>query len=346
MKVIRQDRQAGEIGMRPESPDDLWHLYNIIDSGDVVIASTYRRDESAKADKIRAERAEKKRMTLGISAEKIEFVEADARLKILGTIVEGPQDVGEHHSLLLEPGETLTVRKTKWSQAALERVKRSVDDSGKPRLLFVSIEADEAVVAVATQYGVKELARIYAPSSGKMYEQKAGGDFYGEVIEKVEQAAEPGMPLVLLGPGFAKESLLAKGKEKRPDLFKGAMIHHTGQAGLQGVHELMKAGMGAEAIKQSRLSLETSLVERALEEIAKGGPVAYGPKEVSDAVDAGAVETLLVLDKRVREAGVSRMMSDVEASRGRAVVISEHFEAGKKLEAIGGLAAMLRYRLP
>src|SRR5512133_3807670 len=98
MRIMHQDRFKGEIKLQVEVNDDLWHLFNIVRPGDLVFASTYRRDESAKVDKIRSERADKKRMTLGIRVEKMEFHEYDGRLRILGVIEEGPQDVGAYHT--------------------------------------------------------------------------------------------------------------------------------------------------------------------------------------------------------------------------------------------------------
>jgi protein pelota len=88
-----------------------------------------------------------------------------------------------------------------------------------------------------------------------------------------------------------------------------------------------------------------ALVEKALEEVAKDGPVAYGPAQVAEAVRAGAVELLLVLDTKVKEKEVEEMMASTEQARGRVVVVSEHHEGGMKLESLGGLAALLRYRI-
>jgi len=345
MRVLHQDRQAGEIKFQVETLDDLWHLYNIILPGDIVISVTYRRDES-KTDKLRAERGEKKRMVLGIRTENVDFHESESRLRVHGVIVEGPQDVGSYHTLNLSEGDVLTVRKTDWSPSILDRVKRAVEDSRKPRILFVSLENDEAVIAVARQFGIQEVARIYAPSSGKMYDQKEDRNYYEDIVEKVKQAAQPGVPLVILGPGFAKEALVALGKEREPDLFKGAHVYHTGQAGMPGVHELMKAGLGTEVLQGSRAAMETKLVEDVLTEIAKDGPVAYGPAEVERAVLMGAVETLLILDSIVRQNRSGHLMSRVEESRGKVIVVSERFEAGQKLGSIGGIAALLRFRLP
>ena len=345
MRVLHQDRQAGEIKFQVETLDDLWHLYNIIMPGDVVISVTYRRDES-KTDKLRAERGEKKRMVLGIITEKVDFHESESRLRVHGVIMEGPQDVGSYHTLNLGEGDVLTVRKAEWSSAVLDRVRRAVEDSRKPKILFVSLENDEAVIAIARQFGIQEVARIYAPSTGKMYDQKEDRNYYEDVVEKVKQTAQPAVPIIILGPGFAKEALLTLGKEREPDMFKEAHIYHTGQAGLPGIHELMKEGLGTEVVKGSRAALETKLVEDVLTEIAKDGAVAYGPAEVERAVSMGAVDTLLILDSVVRQNKAGPLMSRVEASRGKVVVVSERFEAGQKLESIGGLAALLRFRLP
>jgi len=74
--------------------------------------------------------------------------------------------------------------------------------------------------------------------------------------------------------------------------------------------------------------------------------VAYGPEEVQRAVAMGAVETLAILDSVVRKNRSGALMSAVENARGKIVVISERFEAGMKLESLGGVAALLRFKLP
>ena len=311
MRVLHQDRQAGEIKFQVETLDDLWHLYNIILPGDIVISVTYRRDES-KTDKLRAERGEKKRMVLGIRTENVDFHESESRLRVHGVIVEGPQDVGSYHTLNLAEGDVLTVRKTDWSPSILERVKRAVEDSKKPCVVFIALDDDEATVAVLRQFGIKRLADIYSGGHGKMYATKEEGDYFGEVISKAKQAHSAGVPIIVLGPGFAKETLMARGKERDPEMFSKAFLYHTGQSGMNGIQELMKRGMGAEVLKDSRVAEETELVERLLEQVGTDGLATYGPKEVREAAKAGAVEQLLILDSLVRERDVESLMRMVE----------------------------------
>lgn len=344
MRVLHQDSRTGEIKVQIDSLDDLWHLYNVIAPGDLVYAVTFRREE-VKADKIRSERGEKKRMRLGIRVEKVEFHEFDDRLRILGVIEDGPQDIGSYHTLNLQEGDVITIVKERWTNAQLKRIARAVEDTKRPQIVFVSMDQDEATVAVMRQFGVREIATIQAEKSGKMYEMKGERDFYKEVAEKVAQLASEEVPVVILGPGFAKEALLRRGKELYPEVFGRARIFNTGQSGMPGINELMKKGMGGGVLDESRVAMEMRLMEQVLSEISKDGAVTYGPAQVERAAQIGAIDTLLVLDSLMRTKDLDGLMRQVEETGGKVIVVSEHHDAGKELEALGGLAALLRFKV-
>ena len=120
MKVIFRDSRHGEIKLMPENLDDIWHLYNIIDEGDLVRGMTFRTDEQ-KNDKIRAKKAEKKRMKLGIRVKEVKFHEFSDRLRILGVIEEGPQDLGSHHTLNVDAEDmnVISIVKEEWKSHQL-----------------------------------------------------------------------------------------------------------------------------------------------------------------------------------------------------------------------------------
>jgi protein pelota len=42
---------------------------------------------------------------------------------------------------------------------------------------------------------------------------------------------------------------------------------------------------------------------------------------------------------------MEELLKAVETARGKVLMVSEHHEGGKKLEAIGGIAALLRFRV-
>ena len=340
MKYSQTDRG---IRIQLETDDDIWHIYNVLEVGDLVTASTLRRDSSV-TDKIRAERAEKKRMTLGIRVEKIEFSEDDLRLKVLGIIENGPQDIGQHHTLMMEVGDSPIIDKRHWKETQLERLKRAAADTNKPRMVFVSMDQDEATIAVLRQFGLKEVATIRSGRSGKQYQDDSkGGDYHGEIIAKLKLICEPGMPLVLLGPGFEKEQFAES--VKPAGISQSIFVYHTGQSGMQGVNELMKKGLGANLLRESRVGIEMEAVEKLMENIGKGGLATYGNQEVADAAAAGAVETLLVLDSKLRENDLDPIVRSVEQQKGNVIVVSSQHDGGRQLEALGGMGAILRYNL-
>ena len=341
MRVLHRDHRAGEIKLRIENADDLWHLSNLDQPGDLERASTYRREES-KTDKIRPEKAEKVRITLTLRVEKTEFQAFTDRLRISGIIVEAPQDLGRHHTLNVAVDDVLSVIKT-WKRHELQRIDDAVAATQKPLVTFLSLDDEEALLAQLRQYGVQELATIHAPGHGKMFDTGDAVTAYFEDILSKLKTSPLGEALVLVGPGFAREDFLAFLQSR--DAALAAKVHSQGtsQPGMRGVQEALRSGMGSKLFADSRVALETQLVERLLEAIATDRPCAYGRGEVAEAIEAGAVETLLVSESVVRDLQIERLMHDAEAARGTVVLVSPHHEAGAKLEGLGGVAALLRF---
>ncbi len=345
MRLLGEDRSSESVKLQIETDEDLWHLYNIVEEGDLVTASTTRREEKS-ADKLRAEKMEKKRMTLGIRIQKIEFSEEDLRLKLLGVIETGPQDIGQHHTLIFENGDSLTIQKKHWRATQIETVHRPVNDSKKPRIIFVSLDQDEATIAVLRQFGLKEITTIRSGRSGKQYEEKPSVDgYHGEIHTKLKFLMEPNMPLVLLGPGFEKEALSDDLKKIDPSLYAKIYVYHTGQCGMVGINELMKAGMGADVLRESSVGAELEAVEQLMTAISKDGLGTYGPNEVMNAAMSGAVDKLLILDKKVREQDLDDMVRAVESQKGEVIIVSSQHDGGKILESLGGIGALLRYKV-
>jgi protein pelota len=159
MKVIFKDLKHGEIKLMPENLDDIWHLYNIIDEGDLVRAVTFRTDDQ-KDDKIRSKKVEKKPMKVGIRVSEVKFHEFSDRLRIHGKIEEGPQDLGSFHTLNIDSDKMnkLSIVKEQWQDHQLQRIDEAVKQSSQVILTFVSLDEDEATVAVLRQSGVQWIA--------------------------------------------------------------------------------------------------------------------------------------------------------------------------------------------
>lgn len=304
-------------------------------------ATTFRREER-RTDKIRPERGEKVRVKLGLRVEKVEFHDFSDRIRIHGVIEEGAMDLGSHHTLNVEPGTPVELVK-EWRPPQLRRIEEAVKATTEPIVTLVSMDDEAALVAQMHQYGIREVAEVRAEGGGKLYDSEPSREeFFSQVLGKLQQLdLSPG--LVILGPGFMREKFLQYGRERASQSFQGAYTFGTGHAGMTGIQEALKGGLAAKILQDSRVGMETRLVERVLEEIAKEGLYAYGPEDVGMALEAGAVETLLVTDEMSRSRETEELMRKAEERRGKVVVVSTHHDAGRKLRALGGVGALLRF---
>lgn len=153
------------------------------------------------------------------------------------------------------------------------------------------------------------------------------------------------MPIVLLGPGFEKEALLKSIKNIDDNRFRDIYVYHTGQSGMVGINELMKTGMGADILRKSSVGYELESVENLMIEISKDGLGVYGQTEVMNAIISGAVEKLLILDTKIREKNLDDIIRMVESKKGSVIIVSSQHDGGKELASLGGIGALLRYKI-
>lgn len=187
MKVVHRDHKHHTIKVIPEVLDDLYHLAQLVAPGDLVRASTYRTPELTD-DVERRGKIEKKRMTLTLEVQDVEFHAFSDRLRIHGVIKEGPQDLGLHHTFNVEADgrDDLAITKPHpWRGHALDRLKRAQEEAGRPVLFILAIEEDEATLAEVLQHGVREVSTVSTSGRGKMYEQKGPSGFFDEVVLRV-----------------------------------------------------------------------------------------------------------------------------------------------------------------
>ena len=84
----------------------------------------------------------------------------------------------------------------------------------------------------------------------------------------------------------------------------------------------------------------------------KEGKATYGQKEVKKAVEQGAVEILMLTDNFITKkreentfSKVEEIMKNTEKISGKVKIISSEHEGGQKLDGLGGMAAILRYKI-
>ncbi|OPY35377.1 MAG: Peptide chain release factor subunit 1 [Methanoregula sp. PtaU1.Bin051] len=328
----------GEIRLLPESIDDLWHLQHLIAPGDLVFATTLRSVESA-SDKIRPEKVEKRPVRLGIRVERAEFSVHGVRLRISG-IIEHGVDAGSHHTLNVETGYEISVIR-RWRQVDLDRIDRAVKASVYGVIHILTIEEGEAELFRLRQYGPENIVTV-TMGSGKGAEINTRQAFFDQLVS---HCASITGPLVIAGPGFVKDDFVKYLKGKNPAVGDRVLVVETRRIGRGAVQDVIGLGAIEKLIGDLQLGREVKLMDDVLMRISQDGAVAYGTRDVADAIGYGAAEQVIITDTLLHDATVTRLIEKAEGMRAKIIVLSSAFEPGERLDALGGIAALLRYKL-
>ncbi|AKB27290.1 putative cell division protein [Methanosarcina siciliae T4/M] len=348
MRVTKRSLRGreGEIAVTAETLDDLWHLKYIVEKGDLVFALTKRKADAA-SDKLRPEKVEKVKVRLGIRVEEMEFHKFANRLRIHGPIEHG-MDAGSYHTLNVEIGTNISIFKEHWKNDQLQRIQDAEEAGKRPKVVIVAVEEGDADIGFVRHYGIEVYSHI-RQSSGKR-ENGLRSDFFREIVDQLRHAVPEDASIVIAGPGFTKEDFLKYFHEIEPEMASKALTEDTSMIGMSGFQEVLRRGAVDRIMQESRIARESSLMEDLLREISMDGKAAYGFADVKNALNYGAVETLLIADETLREGrekgeDIDKVLMKVEQAQGKVVVFSTAFEPGEKLHKLGGVAALLRFKV-
>jgi protein pelota len=319
----------------------------MIRPGDLVGASTTRRDPEAPSEAKAAEK-ERRRVWLVVKTEQVEFHGFGTQhVRVTGPIVEGPFDQGRHHTLDLGEGTELTLQKDDWSGGDESLLEEGQQAAGEPVVVVASVDWGEATLVRLRGRMVQPIADIRRTLPGKRYggagTEKARTEYRDEVATLLIRESEGAAGVIVAGPGFFKEDLGKAIQEQSPTVAAKVKLIATAESGGQGVQELLKSGAGSALLRGSVAAEEAGLVERLVTALGGGRRAAIGPKETEAALGAGAVETLLVGESHLPAPEIARILDVARSGRVRVFIVSALGEAGHRLDGLGGVGALLRY---
>jgi protein pelota len=354
VKIIEQNLRKGFVKVVPGSLDDLWHLYNVIYKGDEVYAYTSR---AIKFDQeySRPKSAERVSAFMGVAVESVSWDKFLGKLRVHGLICHAPDIIptGAHHTLNVSLNQPLTIVKKEWPKHSVDRLIRA-SKTEKP-MLILAIDDEGFAIAEVKQYGVEIKVEERMKLPGKLEAEKRSAavkEYFNQVLESLEQLwASKHSPIVIVGVGFVKNDLAKFIADNAGDLAKSvADVKSVNSGGVAGIYEAMRSGVLLKTARQLRIVGETEIIEEVMKRLGKGeATVTYGLAEVQNAVRMGAVEKLVLADTLLRDSQeeqrlhLEELMREVEQRRGGVTVVSTEHEAGAKLLALGGIAALLRF---
>ncbi len=370
MKLVSRDVSgkdgAGTVVLRPEEPEDMWAIYNLISEGDLVRTTTFRKvvKESATGSTT----SNKIRLNLTIQVERVQFDPDTCVLRLSGKNREESAHVkmGAYHTLDLELQRNFTIQKNCWDTVVLERLDEACDPVKQAEVAALVMQPGLANVCLLTGSMTIVRQRIEMPIPKK----RAGNVAHDKVLQKFYRAIYEALlrhvnfaqvkAILLASPGFANTDFFAflnneaQLKEDKAVLQNKAkfVLCHSSSGHKHALEEVLtQPGIQARLADTKAVGEVQALGDFFVMLSAQPDRAQYGFNHVRIAAEHDAVETLLMSDSmfRIRDFVARRkyvdLVESVKAKGGRFLCFSSLHVTGEKLHQLGGVAAVLRFPL-
>ncbi|KAI8325843.1 protein pelota [Martensiomyces pterosporus] len=370
MKLLKQDIEkdhSGYVRLVAEQPEDMWHIYNLIQKGDQLQASTIRGVKSeSNTGSVTTDRV---RLKLTISIEDVFFDVQAGALRINGrNIVENKYvGLGQYHTLDLEMNQPFTLSKPEWDLISLQRIKDACDITRQADVAAVTMQEGLAVICLLTQYMTVVRQRIEVPIPRKRkgsttnYE-KGVVRFYDQIYRGIKQHVDFSVvKVVILGsPGFVRdqfyEYMMAQAVKTDDKVImenkSKFLLVHTSSGHKGALEEVMRDPQIKARLADTKSAQEVRALDGFYQMLNSNPDRAfYGFDDVRKAADNGAIGTLMVTDELFRAADIPtrrkyiRLVEDSKASNAEVLVFSSLHVSGEQLNQLTGVAAILNFPL-
>ncbi|KAJ2315389.1 Translation factor pelota [Coemansia sp. RSA 2611] len=370
MKLLSEyieKNQSGSVRLIPQEPEDMWHVYNLIQKGDQLTASTVRGVKSeSKTGSVSTDRV---RLSLTIAIEDVFFDSYACALRINGRNIAENKFVafGQYHTLDLEMNQPFTLGKAEWDLISLQRVKDACDITRQADVAAVTMQEGLAVVCLMTQYMTVVRQRIEVPIPRKRrgsttnYE-KGVQRFYEQIYRAIKQHIDFGVvKVVILGsPGFVRDQFFdymmaeaVKAEDRAIIESKSKfLLVHTSSGHKGALEEVMRDPQIKARLADTKSALEARAIDKFYQMLNDEPDRAfYGYHDVHKAAENGAIGTLMVTDELFRAADVPtrkkyiRLVEDSQATNADVLVFSSLHVSGERLNQLAGVAAILNFPL-
>jgi protein pelota len=286
-------------------------------------------------------------------------------------VVEENQYVklGAFHTLDLELNRSFDLEKADgWDSVALETLKEAVEQSKKAVLWAVIMQEGLAHICLITDHTtiMRQKVEVQLPKkrAGSTDHDKQLQKFFQLTLDSLLRQIDPAdpTPILLASPGFTASSFLtfiktlaASGAHKTlAHVARNITVAHAASGYLHSLGEVLSSPAVTAQLSDTKFARETQLMDKLTEMLRKDDQRAwYGPRECEQAIERGAVGkgggVLLISNALFRSQDIQtrkrwvRAVDDVKEQGGEVRVLSSMHESGRRLEGLGGIAAILTF---
>ncbi len=340
MKIL--SLKEGIAKLRITAPVDLECLSKVIEPGDLVSGQSERKIKLGGEQE--RQRVSKKLVYLTIRVTKLT---RETDLRVQGEVVSGPDEIPARsaHTIEISPGKEVRLQKSEWMDYQIEQLKICEKISSAAQILVCVLDDEQANFAFLTPSGLKKAGKIELRLTKKQFTEKKK-DEIKKVAQEISDIAGQNKikEVVIASPLFWKDEVQKALQQVNLNLSKKSILANVSTGSSRAFNELLTNKSIERLIKENKAAKDAQLVDILLQEISKGSKIiVYGIDETAKAAEMGAVQDLLVHESLLNK--TKDIIKTVEKHKGSVHIIEKQEEAGDKLKSLGGLAAILKYRL-
>ncbi len=347
MRIKDHDRKAGKVIVIPDSADDLWYLRALIGPGDTVTGSSAYKEKLGGADA--KTQVVKRRVWVSIAVEKVEWSAHAGRVRVVGMVIDGSEEVprGSHHGLDVGEGDEITVVKKSWLPYHYEKLDEAARSTGA-RTLVVLFDREKAVFLALRPHGHEILATIEGDVPRKGWEGTGkGSDFMGDIAKQAQElsARIGAQHIIAASPAFWRAELE---RALPADVRKRVIFSTISDPDARALPELLSKQEVQAALADERVARERVIVERMLAALGKDKLV-YGHADIAAALSEGNLAETVVTETAIAKAREEEKSDEFEALMRKAddVKSAIHLlstpEACGRIDGLGGIVGVKRW---
>ncbi|KAI0006388.1 hypothetical protein F4779DRAFT_596701 [Xylariaceae sp. FL0662B] len=362
----------GSVTLLPVDPEDMWHANNLIGSEDVIKAHAVRK--VTKESKTGSTASERVHTDLTIRVTSTFFDAAASQLHVSGTVIveNAFVSLGQYHTLDLELNRPFTIwKKYGWDSVAKETLQDALKQDVEGTVAAVVMQEGLANICLITEYRtiLKQRVESNIPKKRSTSSDQDSGmrRFFEKTLSTLVRTIDfsKPRPLLLASPGFVAtdfKKYISDEGARRVDkqmmaMAKEATVVHSTTGHLHSLNEILKSPEVLATMKDMKFSRETGFMDEFFDKLRRDdGRAWYGTAPVEKAVKEGAVGrgggVLLINNSLFRSMDITirmryvAMVDKVKEDGGEARILSSDHESGQRLDALGGIAAVLTYPMP
>ncbi|KAI1393266.1 uncharacterized protein F4822DRAFT_6009 [Hypoxylon trugodes] len=359
----------GSVTLLPIEPEDMWHANNLIGPEDIVKAHAIRKVVTE--SKTGSTMSERVHTDLTIRVTSTFFDPGASQLHVSGTVIveNSIVSLGQYHTLDLELNRPFTLwKKYGWDSVAKETLSDALKQDKEGAVAAVVMQEGIANICLITEYRtiLKQRVESTIPKKRSSSSEQDSGmkRFFEKTLSTLVRSIDFSIPrpLLLASPGFVAgdfKKYISEEGSRRTDktliaMAKEATVVHSSSGHLHSLNEILKSTEVTATMKDMKFSKETRFMDDFFDKLRKDdGRAWYGTAPVEKAIREGAVGrgggVLLINNSLFRSQDIATrrryvaMVDKVKEDGGEARILSSDHESGQRLDALGGIAAILTY---